>query len=208
MGQGTELLKFTFEEEIMSIPRVSIDQAGTSSSDSNRFLTTRLSTNTFSYVYNVQNDNGKDFKDGTAKVYLESAFDKAGNLMQTISNNEFLIVTKAPQATVTFQKLSILARDEFSTLNVDLETGGIRIKENASIILFMESEASKRVISGTGKEFGSPTIIYREEGIRAEVRFTVPSQIVFEKLGYQAAWHYIRYRYYRRLDHASGDQSL
>ena len=180
LGQGTHVFRFTFNEEIKSRPKIKIDQQGTSTNDNLSSFVEVSGTNTFYYVYTVNEDNDKDYRDGAAFIYLHTALDKAGNGSTPLTNNKFVINTASPAATATFDRNLILARDETRFLNINLDFNGIPVnKSTLNVVLFTGTDI---IVSGTlPGSFTQSRVNFSDGDTKATVQMVIPSADEFSK---------------------------
>ncbi|MBI3890302.1 MAG: hypothetical protein HY303_02080 [Candidatus Wallbacteria bacterium] len=90
---GTLTITASFDEAIVTVPTIAIDQPGTSDLPA----TTMTGSGTlFTFRYPVGVDNGGAFRDGSATVTIANAFDKDHNPSEPATNGVFVIDTKPP----------------------------------------------------------------------------------------------------------------
>jgi|GEM_PF-2683266 len=89
---GAVVFTTTFDEALSIVPKIAINQPGTTDiSATNMSL---VSGNTYTYTYTVQGANGGTYVDGSATVTISTAADTASNVMTPVDHTIVIDTTK------------------------------------------------------------------------------------------------------------------
>jgi hypothetical protein len=97
--EGTATITVTMNESLSIVPKIAIDQQG--STDISATDMTLSSGNTYTYSYTVNTANGGTYVDGTATITITTSADLAENVMDSNATNTFNIDTVAPNVIIS-----------------------------------------------------------------------------------------------------------
>ncbi|MFQ5794922.1 MAG: Ig-like domain-containing protein [Candidatus Bipolaricaulia bacterium] len=131
----------TADEPLGAAPTIDIDQPG--SNDIAGGTMTTVDAKTYSYTYTTNPADGTHYLDGEATVTVAGA-DRAGNAIEVVSNNHFLIDTTPPEA----------PQLDFTTYNInklitDFEVRGHGALANGLVRLYITWSNQAREIQDT-----------------------------------------------------------
>lgn len=89
---GAVVLTATFDEALSVVPKIAINQPGTT--DISATDMTLVSGNTYNYTYTVQTATGGTYVDGSATVTISGATDVPGNVMTNVNHTLVIDTTK------------------------------------------------------------------------------------------------------------------
>lgn len=115
---GTETITATYSNPIKSgeVPKISIDQQGTSDVVVQNMTKVGTDAITWTYDYTVHNATADSrYKDGTATVSLSTVHDALGNPASAPQANTFVIDTKSPSVAITYSANPAKAGSEIIT---------------------------------------------------------------------------------------------
>jgi len=128
-GEGVIRITSSYSEILAkgSVPRISIDQPGTTDIKSFLMKQDASSPANWYYDYTVKMADNSAYSDGVATIILSEVSDLAGNVSKSVSNANFIINTSSPTTSINYSFVPSIPQPQQPTNYIPITISGSNI---------------------------------------------------------------------------------